>query len=187
MKLRGRLVDIVKDILTGVFRITFEVRTIPSGIDALREADLSISLAKWREPRSITANAYYWVLVSKISDVTGQPNAVIHNLLLRRYGVPEVVGGQLLTVLVPDTDEAEQETLEKEIYHLKPTSKLKEGKTGKMFRAYIIMKGSSEFDTKEMSRLIDGTIDEAKHIGIDTISTTEVRRMMEDYEKHHGH
>ena len=188
MKMRGRLKEIMQDVLNGGFIISFHVQAVPSGVETLREeSDLAISLKKWREHRSLSANAYYWVLVGKLSELTGQPNAVIHNMLLRRYGVAEIVGGQLLTVMVPDTDEAERETLEKEIYHLKPTSKLKEGKDGRMFRAYILMKGSSDFDTKEMSRLIDGTIDECKGVGIDTISTEEVRRMMEDYEQHYGH
>lgn len=188
MKMRGRLKEIMQDVLNGGFIISFHVQAVPSGVETLREeSDLAISLKKWREHRSLSANAYYWVLVGKLSELTGQPNAVIHNMLLRRYGVAEIVGGQLLTVMVPDTDEAERETLEKEIYHLKPTSKLKEGKDGRMFRAYILLKGSSDFDTKEMSRLIDGTIEECKEVGIDTLSTEEVRRMMEDYEKHYGH
>lgn len=188
MKMRGRLKEIMQDVLNGGFIISFHVQAVPSGVETLREeSDLAISLKKWREHRSLSANAYYWVLVGKLSELTGQPNAVIHNMLLRRYGVAEIVGGQLLTVMVPDTDEAERETLEKEIYHLKPTSKLKEGKDGRMFRAYILLKGSSDFDTKEMARLIDGTIEECKEVGIDTLSTEEVRRMMEDYEKHYGH
>ena len=175
MKMRGRLKEIMQDVLNGGFIISFHVQAVPSGVETLREEnDLAISLKKWREHRSLSANAYYWVLVGKLSELTGQPNAVIHNMLLRRYGVAEIVGGQLLTVMVPDTDEAERETLEKEIYHLKPTSKLKEGKDGRMFRAYILLKGSSDFDTKEMARLIDGAIDEAKDLG------------MEDYEKHYA-
>lgn len=188
MKMRGRLKEIMQDVLNGGFIISFHVQAVPSGVETLREEnDLAISLKKWREHRSLSANAYYWVLVGKLSELTGQPNAVIHNMLLRRYGVAEIVGGQLLTVMVPDTDEAERETLEKEIYHLKPTSKLKEGKDGRMFRAYILLKGSSDFDTKEMARLIDGTIEECKEVGIDTLSTEEVRRMMEQYEVNYGH
>lgn len=185
MKLRGRLVDIVRDILTGVFRITFEVRAVPSGIDALREADLSLTLAKWREHRSISANAYYWVLVGKISEITKLSNAAVHNLLLRRYGVPETIDGELITTFIPDTEEADKDVLNKEIYHLKPTSYTKQGRNG-TFRAYVLLKGSSDFDTKEMTRLIDGAIDEAKDLGIDTVSTEEVKRMMEDYERNMG-
>lgn len=188
MKLKADSLNIMQDISNGGFVLSLHVQEIPSGAERiLEESALAVSVSKWRKHRSLSANAYYWMLVGKLSEMTGQSNAVIHNLLLRRYGVAEIVGGQMLTVKVPDTDEAEKETLEKEKYHLKPTSKLKVGKDGRMFRDYIILKGSSDFDTKEMRRLIDGTIDECKEAGIDTLSTEEVRRMMEDYEKHYGH
>lgn len=184
MKMRGRLVDITQDILNGGFQLRLAVGSIPSGVERLREEkDLSITMTKWREQRSLSANAYYWVLVSKISEITGHSNAAVHNLLLRRYGVPETIDGELITTFIPDTDEAEKDVLNKEIYHLKPTSYTKQGKNG-TFRAYVLLKGSSDFDTKEMARLINGAIDEAKDLGIDTVSTEEVKRMMEDYEKH---
>ena len=188
MKMRGRLKDIMQDVRNGGFDISFHVQAVPSGVETLREdTDLAITLAKWREQkRSLSANAYYWVIVGKISEITKMPNAAVHNLLLRRYGVPETIDGELVTTFIPDTDEASKDVLEKEIYHLKPTSYTKQGKNG-TFRAYVLMKGSSDFDTKEMTRLIDGAIDEAKDLGIDTVSTEEVKRMMEDYEKHYGH
>lgn len=187
MKMRGGLKDILQDVKNGGFIVSFHVQAVPSGVETLREdTDLSITVTKWREQRSLSANAYYWVLVGKISDVAKMSNAAVHNMLLRRYGVPETIDGELVTTFIPDTDEASQDILNKEIYHLKPTSYTKQGKNG-TFRAYIILKGSSDFDTKEMSRLIDGAIDEAKDLGIDTISTEEVRRMMELYEVNHGH
>lgn len=181
-ELRGRLLDIVRDYITNAFRITIEVRQIPKGIDELFETDLKISLKKWRDKRSLTANAYYWVLVTKIADATGLPNAKVHNMLLRRYGVPELMDGDLMTVMVPN--DQDEEILMKEIYHLKPTSHTKAGKDGKVFRAYILMKGSSDFDTKEMATLIDGTVQEAKDLGIETLPHEDLERMMEDYEKH---
>lgn len=184
MKMRGRLKDIMQDVRNGGWDVSFHVQAVPSGVETLREdTDLAISLAKWREHRSLSANAYYWVLVGKISEITGQSNAEIHNLLLRRYGVLEMIDGELITTFIPDTDEAARDILNKEIYHLKPTSYTKQGKNG-TFRAYVLLKGSSGLDSKEMSRLIKGTIDEAAGLGIDTLSTAEVERMMEDYEKH---
>lgn len=182
MKLRGRLTNIMQDILNGGFVLTFHVLTVPSGVERFREdTDLAINISKWREQRSLSANAYYWVIVGKISEITGHSNAAVHNLLLRRYGVPETIDGELITTFIPDTDEAEKDVLNKEIYHLKPTSYTKQGKNG-VFRAYVLLKGSSDFDTKEMSRLIDGAVDEAKDLGIDVLSPAEIRRMMEAYE-----
>ena len=46
-----------------------------------------------------------------------------------------------------------------------------------------MIKGSSEYDTKEMSSFIDGIISEAKGLGIETLPPEELERMMKDYGK----
>lgn len=184
MDLRGRLIDITKDLLSGEFRITIGVYQIPSGIDALREGILRISLKKWREKRSLTANAYYWTLVTKIADEINRSQIEVHNLLLRRYGTIEVLDGTVVTMMIPDTDEAEQKTLMAETYHVKPTSKTKIGTDGRTYRAYVMIKGSSDYDSKEMSRLISGTAQDAKEIGIEILPKEELERIMQAYEKH---
>lgn len=184
MDLRGRLIDITKDLISGEFKITLGVLMIPSGIDALRDVPLRITLKQWRSKRSLTANGYYWTLVTKISEVLNRSQAEVHNLLLRRYGTIEVLDGTVVTMMIPDTEEAEKKTLMAETYHVKPTSKTKVGKNGRTYRAYVMIKGSSEYDTKEMARLIDGTVADAKEMGIDTLSKAELERMMESYEKH---
>lgn len=185
-EMRGRLLDIVRDYMTNAFRITIEVMQIPKGIDELFDSDLKINLKKWRNKRSLTANAYYWVLVGKIAEHIEQPQSVVHNILLRNYGVLDIVDGDSLTVMVPDTDEAAMEVLRKETYHLRPTSKVIDGKKGKL-RAYRIMLGSSYYDTKQFSTLLEGTISECKSMGIETLPDEELKGMMEDYAKHYEH
>ena len=183
MKLKADDLNIMQDILNGGFLLSMHVREIPSGAEKLREEALAVSITKWRERRSLTANAYYWVLVSKIAEAAGMSNARAHNMLLRSYGVPETIGGQLTIAMLPV--EAEDEILERELYHLKPTSKTKVGKDGQIFRAYILLKGSSDYDTKEMARLIDGTVEEAKMLGLETLPEEEIERMMAAYEVNH--
>jgi hypothetical protein len=41
-----------------------------------------------------------------------------------------------------------------------------------------MIKGSSEYDTKEMSRFIDGIVAEAKELGIETLPPAELETMM---------
>ena len=186
MKLRGRLVDISRDVLDGGFFIRLAVKEVPSGIDRFRDSDISLNLTLWREQRSLSANAYYWVLVSKIADAIGQNQSVVHNILLRRYGQLKIIDGEPVTTLLLDTDEAEQAALEDEEQHLKPTSHLKEGKDGRIWRFYRVLKGSSQYDTKEMATLIDGAISEAREMGLETLPAWEIERMIGDYEKHHS-
>lgn len=44
---------------------------------------------------------------------------------------------------------------------------------------YKIYRGSHTYDTKEMSVLIDGTVADAKELGIDTITPAELQEMKE--------
>ena len=97
-----------------------------------------------------------------------------------------VIDDQGVYTVLPDTDEAQKAIDEAETYHLKPTSQVKPGKGGKMYRTYMMLRGSSDYDTKEMSRLIDGLVSECKEAGIETLPPEEIERMMESYEKHYS-
>lgn len=45
------------------------------------------------------------------------------------------------------------------------------------------IKGSSQYNTREMSRLIDGLVSECKECGIETLTPEELERMMVQYAK----
>ena len=81
-------------------------------------------------------------------------------------------------VVIPDTEEASREADEAEKYHIKPTSEVREGKDGLMYRTYIMLKGSHEYNTTEFSRLIEGIIDECKQVGIETATPEEIANMI---------
>jgi hypothetical protein len=49
---------------------------------------------------------------------------------------------------------------------------------GREFTHYKIYKGSSEFDAREMNILLEGIIQEAKELGIETITPEEKERMI---------
>ena len=61
---------------------------------------------------------------------------------------------------------------------------------GKTFIHYKVYKGSSEFDTREMSIFIDGIVSEAKALGIQTETPDEIAKMKglwgEDNVKEHN-
>ena len=47
----------------------------------------------------------------------------------------------------------------------------------KEFTHYRIFKGSSEYDSREMSIFIDGIIQECENVGIPTLTQSEIERM----------
>ena len=50
------------------------------------------------------------------------------------------------------------------------------------YRTYIMLKGSSAYDTQEMSVLIEGLVSECKELGIETLPPDEIKRMLMTYE-----
>lgn len=140
---------------------------------------IDLTVERFAKKRTLTANAYYWVLNGKLAKAIGVSKSRMHNILLRRYGVPEVVNEDLVYAMIPDTEDAENQILESETYHLKPTSNIKEGKDGIDRRGYILLKGSSQMDTNEMAALIDGTVDECHQVGIETMTPRELNELYE--------
>lgn len=173
MESKGRLVDIAKDWRSGKFRLTFEVdRNVSPEIPYL-DGDIRITAVKWRNKRSLNANAYFHVLVGKIADAVNSSTTEVHNRMIRLYGQPEIMNGRLLTVILLDSVQSEK----LDYIHLKPTTATRTLDDGKLYRVYYVMRGSHTYDTKEMATLIDGTVSEAKELGIETLTPDELERM----------
>ena len=167
-------------------RLTFEFDSdVSAAIDKIKDKLLRITVKLWRDKRSLDANSYYWVLLSRLAEAVGISKPRAHNLMLRKYGQNLVIDSQIAFLVIPDTEEAEETALEAESFHIRPTSQVKQGKDGKMYRTYTVLAGSSTYDTKEMSELINGLVSECKEQGIETLTPDELARMMKDYEENH--
>lgn len=184
MKLLAKIKDIGRT-LSGSITITLESAHMDTAeaLELSKLDMLDVEMKKHRGKRSRDANAYYWKLVSKIADMLHVSNPYIHNYLLRKYGQIEVIDGQAVYMDIPDTESAQNSVDEEQSYHLKPTSQVREGEDGIMYRTYMMLRGSSKYDTKEMSRLIDGLVSECKEMGIETLPPEELERMMAAYGK----
>ena len=132
------------------------------------------------EKRSVSANALYRKCVGKMASVLGISNAKMHNLLLRKYGVTEEMDGDNVWIALPDTEEVERQIEEDEFNHFQPTMK----KTGSK-RWYLLLKPSHEFSVKEMSRLIDGTAEEMRQMGLVPPMDEEIEKAIQAYERKH--
>lgn len=136
-----------------------------------------------RKHRSLDANAYYRKLCSLMADKLNISTNRTHNLMMRRYGSPTIVDGSLLYTFLPDTEEAEETAWELETLHLKPTTSVKDGNDGERYRAYYVIKGSHEYNSKEMSVLINGVVSECREMGIETRPPEEVESLLAEYAK----
>ena len=180
MKLRGKLLSSTTNtICFSVDRVPPELRA--SIVEDIREVDFDITVERHRGKRSLTANAYYWTLIDALADYMDLPKPVVHNMMLRDYGHKEIIDGDNLAIFLPDTEETEKEALRRTNIHLMPTSVVKGEK-----RAYLVLKNSSDMNSREFAALLDGVISEARQVGIETLSDEEFERIMKAYEEHHS-
>lgn len=183
MDFKGTIFQVLRDWTTGKFQITFQTEQDISGqLDAIRNNPVRVTAKQWKEKRSLDANSYYWVLVTKLAEALHISKPRCHNLMLRRYGQNLTIDGHGAYIRIPDTEKAEEMALEASEYHIRPTSQVVTGNDGVNYRTYIMLMGSSQYDTAEMSHLIDGLVDECKAAGIETLPPDELARMMADYE-----
>ena len=133
------------------------VEILKAGLDA--EKIYICEIKENRRKRSLDANAYYWSLLHQYADWARHSDTYIHNDILSRFGQPQMENGKYLTLTMLETVRWQ----ELPYIHLRPTSKVFMSDTDlRMYRTYIVMRGSHEYDTKEFSRLVDGLIEEIK-------------------------
>ena len=162
----GRVLNIATSYSTGKPMLTIEAdgQAVFQIFDDLKAAEkLSFKVDKYREKRSLNANNYAWKILTEIGNRTRQSKEDVYFLMLKRYGQSEMIS--VLSHIpigeyVKYCEEAGESTL-----------------NGKLFKHYRVYKGSSEFDTKEMSIFIDGVVSEAKDLGIETATPNEIAKM----------
>lgn len=126
-----------------------------------------VKIDKHREKRSLNANAYLWKLVTEIGNVLSKSKEEVYLQMLKDYG-------QSMLIPVP------RGTIPSRIikyYEFECSSQLN-GKDADWYKCYI---GSSEYNTKEMSILLEGVVQEAKNLGIKTKDDIELERMIDKW------
>lgn len=168
--MKGRILDFAMS-FGGKQRITLELDTdFREGYEALKEAELEISIKKWRAKRSKDANAYFHVLVNQIAVARGLSDDEVKIDLVTQYGTyARDEDGQIIGFMLPAAVNVD------EIYPY--TRMYKEvDQDGKSYKCYLVYKQTRDMDTKEMSHLIEGAITVAQELNIDTDTPEERAR-----------
>lgn len=170
MERTGELESVNRDVISGKIRISFMLDDIPE-ISDITGRKLTITAKPYRKKRSLNANAYCWLLCSKIAAASRSDKDSVYEIMLQRYGHPltDNDGNAVIISILSHVD------ISKSGIHHK---KIGEGHVqGKLFNHYLVIKGSSDYDTAEMSSFIDGIVSEAKELGIETLTPDELERM----------
>lgn len=213
METRGKLISATKDFRSHKPRLTFEVEncTDESANELAAAEILNIRVTKFRRKRSLDANAYFWKLINLISEK--QPNTsdeFLHDKFLSEnkaylydddgafrwkvstdepnelglYKERSAYSGQYIYWIDSDM-RVELYNEEDEEDEKKP---LIDKKTGEPVKGKVFwrIKGTHEMDSKEMSKIIDSVVLEAKSLGIEVLPPAEIERMMEMWGEKNG-
>lgn len=162
------------DVTTGKWLLTFETVELPDIFDKTRDKDLNLEIKQHRNHRSKDANALLWECIGRLAVALRADKWDIYLLMLKRYG-------QYTYIVVPPNavDMVARQWRECEVVGDININ----GRDGVQMLCYY---GSSTYDTKQFSVLLDGVISEMKEIGLTAPTSEEMRRSIEEWEKMHG-
>ncbi len=174
MQTTAKITDINIDYWTNKPKISLLLDTKDINVveELKNENKLNIELKKYRQKRSLDANAYMWILISKIQEKLNIPKEEIYRDAIKNIGVYEVL---------PVKNEAVERFIEAWKHNglgwICETTKSKlEG-----FTNIIAYYGSSTYNTKEMSRLVDLIVQECKQLDIETMTPEELSILKEEW------
>lgn len=126
-----------------------------------------------REKRSLDANAYCWALIDRLAEETGCPKTDIYRRAIRE------IGGVSDTVCVIEKAADRLES----VWHKNGVGWFSERAESKLSGCVTVTLyyGSSQYDTKQMSRLIDHIVEDCKALGIETLPPDKLDLLKEEW------
>ena len=169
--MKARIVDYLF-VRNGKGRLTLDLEEdFRSGYERLAGADVDITIKKYSDPRTLKANAYLWTLITAIGNRMRKDKEAVYLDMLKAYGQAGAV-----SVKKKWCKQFERST---KYYEYLGESEL----NGEPWRHYRIWVGSHEYDREEFSILLDGVINEARQLGIETRPREEVESMLDELER----
>ena len=151
--------------------------------DELHDKAIDVSVKEFREKRSLSANAYFHVLVNQIAARLGETDPEpptdddVKRRLVLDYGtIDKDEAGNYVGAMLPDGVD-----VLKYYPYAKPYKT--EWKNGRQYTCYIFYKRTSDLNSKEMSRLISGTVADAEALGIHTEPSEYIDKLIKAMER----
>ncbi len=172
--MKGRLVDLSFG-LNRKQRVTIELEgDFRDKFDKLKDADIKVEIKKYRKKRSLDANSYAWTLIDKIASELGMSKIEVYRNAIKNIG-----GVSDIVCVMDEAVEKLRQGWEK--HGLGWQTETMESKIPGCTNV-ILYYGSSVYDTKQMSQLIDNLVQDAKALGIETATPEEIARYKELWE-----
>lgn len=170
----GKFEAIQIDWKTGEKQVVFTVNE-PSAVESLVALEgvekLSIKAVKHREKRSLDANALLWLCLGRVAEALRADKWDIYLQMLKRYGQYTYICVKPRMVEAVKAQWRECEVVGNVNIN---------GQEAVQMLCYF---GSSTYNAKEFSVLLDGVISEMKEMGVETPTSEDMRRALEQWER----
>ena len=166
----GHLKDLTRD-LHGNYILTMQVAGDPRPMyEELHDCEVDVTIKKYRRRRGLDANAYAWVLIGLIAEKMSIDRAKVYRDAIR------AIGGTSTIICVPD----KAVDMLRESWEARGMGWQTETLSSKLKGCtnVVLYYGSSVYDTKQMSLLIDHLVQDAKAIGIETLTPHDLEIML---------
>lgn len=134
----------------------------------LKDGDVELTVKKYTEKRTLSANAYMWVLIGKIAEATNIPKDEVYRKHIREMGVYRVI---------EINNDAAETFITAWAMHGAGwiCEKTEIGSERTLLNAYY---GSSVYSKKQMARLIDSVVQDAVALEIEVKTPDEIAEMI---------
>jgi hypothetical protein len=170
----GKITNINLDYLTHKPKIEIQLNSqqelFTDEFDKIKDDNLDIEIKKHYEKRSLNANSYLWVLCDKIAKEVGITKEKVYKDFIKEIGEFEIIP-------------IKKESVEK--------FKISWGKNGlgwlceiigdskiKGYTNVMAYYGSSVYNSKTMAILLDKVIEQAKELGLQTLTNEELKSLI---------
>jgi len=151
-------------------------RTALTMLEQLNDKEYELEIKEKKKRRSVDANAYYWTLVSKLSAKLQTSPVEVY-----RQHIQDIGNNYEILPIKDEAVDKFKTAWSKNgigwVTNLIGPSKLK-GYTNLM--AYY---GSSTYDSKQMTRLIDLVVEDCKENGIETMTPDEIAKLNQTWKE----
>ena len=179
MELTGEIKDLSKDYKTDnpILQLVLNERDCLLSLEQLKDINLSIQVKKWRKKRSINANNYFWKLLSEYSEEKNVDTIEEYKERVKRLGI-------FRRFRIEDKDKKTFEIMWQDkgiawFCEIADTEYIGDIEF-KIINAYY---GSSSFNSKQMSRLINDLVEDCKEVGIETKPQAEIDSLLKEWDE----
>lgn len=175
----GKIQDMSIDYTTNKPKITILLneRECLNSLEKIKDDKLTVEIKKWHKKRSLDANSYCWLLCEKIAKELSNENIVTKEQV---YKDAILQVGTFEPFIVQEVGfDRFKRIWEKQGLGFLIQEVSRKDKCVKVHCYY----GSSTYDSKEMSYLIQLLVDLAQNLDIETKPPAELKSMLEEWEK----